>query len=333
MDLLRRRACCSNGCFQGFSWRWQERFFTPLELQEESEDEAERERMLSIVEDSDEETRKLTRYYTADELDTIVSFKEQFLSCRDILAAARPRDLSIDLGPWGQPGVMGGERNAWDSIDMTSFKVRGPTYAADRRKIASEVPGIELIVVDLFEAPGGDIAHAAASDAAGTVERVRRRGETRRLLLVNFRITPLQLVAVWALPEVDNGDQHAAAALLERFIGDGMDDEERRKRLKLIPRVVDGPFVVRRLLGETPAIVGKQVPLEFYSTGTEFEVSVCIGASSVGRRVSGVLKRASTAVVVELAFVLEAWSAMELPERILGGFRITYADLVSLRAV
>ena len=45
-----------------------------------------------------------------------------------------------------------------------------------------------------------DTPCVSASAAAGTIHRLRRAGETRKLFVMNFRVVPLHVVVVWALP-------------------------------------------------------------------------------------------------------------------------------------
>jgi len=198
-------------------------------------------------------------------------------------------------------------------------------------KVFSGAELTELLVVDLFEA-SEDVQRVTTCEAAGTVQRLRRKGEKRQLLVVNFRIVPIHLVMVWALPDAGGNSEGPAMQLLRQFVG-SMDDEERNRRLKVIPRLVEGSWVCRMALGETPAILGKNIPIDYYAGENEFEVSLGISSSSVAQRVVRVLKSAAEAVNVELALVLEATAEAELPEQVLGGGRLSFPDLATFRTV
>merc|ERR1712216_616490 len=144
---------------------------------------------------------------------------------------------------------------------VPSFAVRGPTYFVDRKKHSYPSAVGELLVIDLFMS-ATDIQRVAESPAAGTVQRIRQAGEKRQLLILNFRIVPLHFVAVFAINPEGSGEAVSknSSRLVHRFMTE-MTDEERRHKLKLIPRVQRGPWLVRKALGEnTPTLFAKNVP-------------------------------------------------------------------------
>lgn len=302
--------------------------------EEEANMESERDRLLEYVEEKNPLKRKMmSRYYSSLELGELEDFQEKFGSNDPFkVHPLRMHTLAnLGCGPWGISTQRGGTRNSWDTVDASVFKVRGPTYLENRKKEASEASMAELLVVDLFMSPT-DIARAAKSDAAKTVGRLRRGGEGRMLLVLNFRLVPLHVVVVWALPPKGApGAEDNASALLHRFMND-MGDLERNSRLKVIPRIVNGPWPIRKLVGENcPAILGKGIPVTYFEGNNEVEISVSIAASSAAQRVSRAMLRAGSALDVELALVIEGQAENELPERLLGGFRVAHAELHALR--
>jgi hypothetical protein len=62
-------------------------------------------------------------------------------------------------------------------------------------------------------------------------------------------------------------------------------DAYRRDRFKIIPNVAEGNWLVRRAVGNTPAILGKKLELSFYdyskTKDNYFEIDVDVGSSSV----------------------------------------------------
>ena len=121
------------------------------------------------------------------------------------------------------------------------------------------------------------------------------------------------------------------ATLIERFRSG--DDKFRNARFKLIAKIVDGPWLVRKTVPSKPAILGKTVPLLFPSgaaKGTKngyFGVDVDTTRSSAANRVLSVVKGNAPALVTDLAFLIEAQGDDELPEMCLGSGRISHIEL------
>jgi len=125
-------------------------------------------------------------------------------------------------------------------------------------------------------------------------------------------------------------DSPAVAAVardvFERFILG--DDNYRDNRLKLIPRVVEGNWIVRRAVGagNNAAKLAEAIKLTYFSGPDYFEVDVDIVGSPFARRILSVARSATSSLVLDLAFVIEAVDRPELPERIFGAVRIHRVD-------
>nr|CAB3469267.1 unnamed protein product [Digitaria exilis] len=110
-------------------------------------------------------------------------------------------------------------------------------------------------------------------------------------------------------------------SLLQRF-ADG-DDDFRNSRLKLIPSVPKGSWIVRQSVGSTPCLLGKAVDCS-YMRGPEYlEVDVDIGSSAVANGVLGLVFGVVTTLVVDMAFLIQANTYDELPEQLLGAARLS----------
>jgi hypothetical protein len=304
--------------------------------------------------------RKGTRSFTNEQMRDIVDFRREHRRARssDSLASlertARHCPTSLteksdsrrstqeptgfqvqSSGPWGVPSGHGSGINSWGTIDAASYCVRGPNYLRERDKKKAKVPSAEslaeLVLVDLFETTE-DIPCISRCSAAATLERLRTSGEQRRLLLINFRCNPIHLVLVYALRDPAEG-RSPAAGLLESLFNGSMSKDSLRQRLKVIPRPLNMPWLLRTALGETPAIIGKQIPMELFRTERECEISLNIVHSGVARRVLTVLKSGASSLDLELGVLLESQTQDELPEQLIGGFRVTHPDLGTTRLV
>lgn len=306
-------------------------------MHEQTEREDEQERIYGLVDDEQalapgsEKFRRMTRFYTCDELGEIESFRQNYPMVKTNSRQCRNSAREV---AWGDPSAGNGARNCWAEVDATGLDVRGATYLEDGLKQPSMPSLGKLLVVDLFEADV-DVPCLSRSVQVGIVQRLRRAGEQRQLFVVNFRVVPLHLVGVWALPRLtapDGLSVDPSTALLKRFIED-MTPGERTKHLKVIPHCVEGPWVARRTVGTKPAILGKNIPIDYFAVENCFEVSVNIGASRTAQRVASIMSSSAKSLHLDMAFVIEGKDEAELPERILGGFGMVFPDLGSARVV
>ncbi|KAH9752908.1 hypothetical protein KPL71_014891 [Citrus sinensis] len=121
--------------------------------------------------------------------------------------------------------------------------------------------------------------------------------------------------------------QLVMGSLLQRFV-DG-DDEFRNSRLKLIPSVPKGSWIVRQSVGSTPCLLGKAVDCNYIRGPKYLEIDVDIGSSTVANGVLGLVIGVITTLVVDMAFLVPANTTDELPERLIGAVRVSHIELKS----
>lgn len=282
-----------------------------------------------------------------------------------------PADLStMPPAMWSCPGAAG-------------FKVRGPTYLADHRKVEAGDTVFALASVDLVEldAPAFNVARflPAIRDSASPFTFV-----------VNLMIPgprPYSVAIAWAADRAfvapptprpdgagsagggsggsgggplarfesvaattgsaaqhqppqahspdDECDDPAAPSspfdlALARFLAGGDSPQANSHRddaFKLIPRVVEGPWVVRQSVGSTPCLLGHKLRQQYWRGPRYLEVDIDVASSSVAATVVGLVMGATKAVVVDLAIVLQGNAADELPEDLLGTVRLARVDM------
>jgi hypothetical protein len=108
------------------------------------------------------------------------------------------------------------------------------------------------------------------------------------------------------------------------FFGDS--DEYRDKTFKLIPRIVDGNFVVRKAVGSKPAVLGSKVKQYYIQNDRYFELIVDIGSDSIANNIVKLALGYCKTLVVDMMFLLEGHDESMLPERILGGVEMINID-------
>jgi hypothetical protein len=131
-------------------------------------------------------------------------------------------------------------------------------------------------------------------------------------------------------PEDANFDSAGFWTLLDRFIHGT--DTYCNKRFKLVPRVVDGNWIVKKSVGTKPAIMGNKLYQKIHrnvnnASANYVEVDIDVHSSQVGAKLLALCKGWSDALVIDLMFLIEGQTAEELPERMIGGVRIVKPNL------
>ncbi|KAJ4723510.1 protein ENHANCED DISEASE RESISTANCE 2-like [Melia azedarach] len=212
--------------------------------------------------------------------------------------------------------------NGWASPPGDRFMVRGPDYLSTKVKI----PAGEYILKPL----GFD--WIKSSTKVGEVLN-NRNNRVRRTIDDEFPTAEKPFV--WAFNiQVPSKDNYSAIAyfmatkpnpegsLIDRFLKG--DDSFRNSRLKLIANIVQGPWIVKKAVGEQAiCIIGRALSCK-YCVGENFlEVDMDIGSSMVANAIVHLAFGYITTLTVDLAFVLEGQTESELPEQILGAFRFS----------
>jgi hypothetical protein len=113
------------------------------------------------------------------------------------------------------------------------------------------------------------------------------------------------------------------------------DEAYRNDRLKLIPYVAEGPWIVRSMVTGKPALIGKKLPVRYNVTPADaatghaavLECTLDIGSSSAtAKRIVSVCRRYMSALTVDIGFVIQGDTAGELPEQMMGSIRIHGVD-------
>jgi hypothetical protein len=267
----------------------------------------------------------------------------------------------------------------WSSPGAAGFKVRGPAYLADHRKVEAGDTVFALASVDLVEvdAPTFDVSRFLPSI---------RDSASPFTFVVNLMIPgarPYSVVIAWAAdrafvppptprggggggggggnagtvggplarfesvaaaqqptgdveadPDVTAGPASPFDLALARFLAGGDSPQANARRddtFKLIPRVVEGPWVVRQSVGSTPCLLGHKLRQRYWRGPRYLEVDIDVASSSVAATVVGLVMGATKAVVVDLAIVLQGNAADELPEALLGTVRLARVDMGAAR--
>ncbi|KAL1315329.1 hypothetical protein HN51_042100 [Arachis hypogaea] len=117
-----------------------------------------------------------------------------------------------------------------------------------------------------------------------------------------------------------------SGSLLDRFVNG--DDRFRNERFKLVNRIVKGPWIVRKAVGNHSAcLLGKAVTCNYHRGSNYLEIDVDIGSSAIANAILRIALGCVTSVTIDMGFVVEAQEEEELPERLIGAVRVCQMEL------
>lgn len=238
---------------------------------------------------------------------------------------------------------IGSVKNCWSEPDPFNFHVRGPNYFQDKVKVASgdfifPTRGLDLFLTDTCPENVG----SNSAVLGGHLRDVPT-------FLINFRLPWGVLVCYFEIPShflpfiragfEDDFDKSSLPKLDDMTPGDRTtcrflmnDTDHKNKTLKIVPVVVDGPWVVKQVVGGKPGIIGTKLPVNYVYQPAEgknalyLEADLDIAASSAARGILSVARSYTQILTLDLGFVIQSNSQDELPEQMLVGLRIHGVD-------
>lgn len=228
--------------------------------------------------------------------------------------------------------------NCWSEPSSNIFKVRGKNYLRDKVKVKSPKSLFPCLGVDVWLSKEDNppmrhiIRHPSV--LGGTLHQNENNTKVinKNTFVVNFLLPFGNFVSYFEIPPMDTLPPNIADVWTRFYKGD---QAYRDARLKLLPVVVNGPWVVRKAVGNgsSPAVLGKAIPLEYYrskqepsspssQTGQYLEVDVVITSSRVAKAILNVVKGHANVLTLAFAFIIEATCEKELPECVLCNFQI-----------
>ena len=214
-----------------------------------------------------------------------------------------------------------------EPFDPAIFHVRGSTYLEDRVKVPSGRSPFKCLGVDLWltDNPERHIARHP-SVLGGKIQE-------EDTFLVNFLLPFGNFVSYFSVPPLSEFPNKEVANVWSNFVAG--DQQYRDARLKLLPIVIDGPWIVKAAVGngKSPALLGKVIPLQYYFRQPQgrkkgiYEVDVIISASTIAKGILNVVKGHAKSLSIAFALIIEASTPQDLPETVLCSFQIHALDL------
>jgi len=229
----------------------------------------------------------------------------------------------------------------WGVADVSGFVVRGPSFTEDRVKIPAGEPLFDLVAVDLWrldEAPCPNIA----AQPGNRVQLARQRGDSTWIFVLQLQVPgpPWFAFVAYFVPKNRAGwdpkvfessnrehcEGNTPFSRLARPFFFGDDDDYRDDRFKLIPKVVEGNFIVRNAVGTKPTILGRKLKQHYFRGDNYFELDVDIASSAIAQRVVGIAYGYAKLLTIDICCVLQGDSVDELPEQPFAAIRMVGID-------
>jgi len=238
---------------------------------------------------------------------------------------------------------IGSHLNCWSEGASSNFHVRGGNYLEDKKKVAS--------AGYLFPTRGCDLFLTDNPPINIGRNRSILEGKLRDVptFIINYRLPWGVFLSYNEIPERflpflrrgnDYGDLTTPLpSLADMPAGDRAlcnfllaDTEEKNHVLKMVPVVVAGPWVVKRVVGGKPAIVGNKLPITYTYQPPEnglceyLEADLDIVSSAAARNILAVVRSYTQVLTIDLGFVVQGNKEDELPEQMMMGLRLHGLD-------
>ncbi|GMI84403.1 hypothetical protein like AT5G10750 [Hibiscus trionum] len=121
-------------------------------------------------------------------------------------------------------------------------------------------------------------------------------------------------------------------SLLYRFING--DDAFRNQRFKIVNRIVKGPWIVKKAVGNYAAcLLGKALTCNYHRGPDYLEIDVDIASSAIANAILHLALGYVTTVTIDMGFLVEAQTENELPEKLIGAVRVCQMEMSSATVV
>ena len=101
----------------------------------------------------------------------------------------------------------------------------------------------------------------------------------------------------------------------------------RHQRLKMIPMVTEGPWIVKTTVPSKPVMIGRKIGVRYFRGPNYFELDMHIASSKVAERILGVCRGYGKSYIVDIAFMIQGETSEELPERVLAAVCLDKPDV------
>ncbi|CAM9877731.1 unnamed protein product [Chrysoparadoxa australica] len=241
-----------------------------------------------------------------------------------------------------------------------TVQIRGLNYLEDRLKVPAGPSLLELIHFDLFwvEETAYHIAQKGKCQSrmkALENSYLQKGQDPPFVFMLNVQLPGEPLVSFvvwWALMNPDMSEDDPALDLLRQYATLGGYEGFERKpskpvpeeeqtglppgvlpdtcwqpnRFKLIPKIAEGPYAVKRVVGSKPTLLGRKLTQRYFRGPHYIETDVDVGSSVIAQNIVALCRNYGKCLTVQMAITLEGRCKEELPERLVGSLELINLD-------
>jgi len=207
----------------------------------------------------------------------------------------------------------------WSKANISSYRIRSKNYLETGEKIPSEPLLFDLLHMEAFigEHP---LVHLAARKFSWYSKNKAELGCSGFFFIYSIRVASIgcSVVSYHYI-----GDKAMLPKLFQDFLSKGA--EFRKSRLKMIPKITEGPWLVMKTVPIAPVIVGNKVDVTYYIGDNYIEVDMLCDTSKLASSIITLATPMAKKVVTEIVWTVEGHEG-ELPERLFAGCRFGNLD-------
>mmetsp|Transcript_14801 Transcript_14801/g.22423 ORF Transcript_14801/g.22423 Transcript_14801/m.22423 type:complete len:748 (-) Transcript_14801:128-2371(-) len=228
-------------------------------------------------------------------------------------------------------------KDCWSAPDASEFKVRGANYLVDGVKIKSKQSRFEIVCCELGSVGEkvdhiANLSHSAIHKLRKEVlQQKRRHPFPIDFIVIQFQLPGISFTMYMKARAGQDPNYEVCPGYIDLFkeFVDGPDDF-RNTRFKIVPTVRVGNWMVRKMVGAKPALLGRKITCSYYRRKDYLEIDVDIASSYVAQKILGVVQGYCKTLQVDLGFLIEGREKKELPEVMIGAIRFHHVDLTKI---
>ncbi|GAU27059.1 hypothetical protein TSUD_314210 [Trifolium subterraneum] len=250
---------------------------------------------------------------------------------------------STDSSHWTTETINGGSlrhvdlntgTNGWASPPGDVFNLRSQSYFTKRQKSPAGDYLLSPVGMDWLKSSTklDNVLNRSDNRVSNALKEAQSNGKSLKsfIFAVNLQIPGKEHHS--AVFYFATEDPVQSGSLLGRFI-EG-DDSFRNQRFKLVNRIVKGPWIVKKAVGNYSAcLLGKALTCHYHRGSNYFEIDVDIGSSAIANAILRLALGYVTSVTIDMGFVVEAQTEEELPERLIGAVRVCQMEMNSASVI
>jgi hypothetical protein len=239
----------------------------------------------------------------------------------------------------------------WSDPGTEGFKIRSRSYLTNRFKQPAQAQSLfRLIAIDLISTEKK--VDYITNHPSNRVKLARQRGDNTFVWTINFqtpgppyrsylcyfipsdaRVIKILNNEPWEEEEGSNDLFGSSFPELLRSFFLAPDDSFRDSHFKIIPRICEGPWILKNLTPQNkPCLLAQKLKINYYRDAHGLEMDLDIGRGDLlADNLTRIGCNHAKSVVVDVAFLLESKLQSELPEFLCGIMRADHVDFSFLK--